>query len=183
MPETGRRSFVLGVLGAVGTLIGLGYAFVAERFMLPPPESASTLQKVGNSQDFQPGNVQLVVYSGDGGFPDGVYVVRLPSNNLIAAYDEHCAHLQCPVQWTQGTQTFNCPCHGSVYNIEGTNTAGPAPHPLNYHRVVEHNGEVWVGGLVAWGTAEWKAMALKLGAGGGWVPGTIPGTIRWSSKV
>lgn len=182
MPETGRRSFVLGVLGAVGTLITLGYAFVAERFMLPTPESASTLQKVGQSADWKPGDVKLVVYTHDGGFPDGVYVVRL-SGGQLAAYDEHCAHLQCPIQWTPANSTFNCPCHGSVYDINGTNTGGPAPHPLNYHRVVENSGEVWVGGIIAWGTPEWHAIAVKNGASGGWVPGTVPGTIRWSSKV
>ncbi len=183
MPETGRRSFVLGVLGAVGTLIALGYAFVAERFMLPPPESASTLQKVGTSQDFQPGDVKLVVYTGDGGFPDGVYMVRVPGSSALAAYDEHCAHLQCPVQWVAGTQTFDCPCHGSVYSIQGTNIAGPAPHPLNYHTVVEQNGEVYVGGIVPWGTPQWQALAVKWGTTGAWVPGAVPGTIRFSSKA
>lgn len=182
MPETGRRGFVLGVLGAVGTLIALGYAFVAERFMLPPPESASTLQKVGKSTDFAAGDVKLVVYTGDGGFPDGIYLVRLPGSNVLAAFDEHCAHLQCPVQWTAGTQTFDCPCHGSVYDIKGLNIGGPAPHPLNYHKVVETNGEVYVGGVVPWGTAEWKALAIQWGTGGSWVQGAIPGTIRRSSK-
>lgn len=182
MPETGRRNFVLGVLGAVGTLIALGYAFVAERFMLPPPESASMLQKVGSSTDWNPGDVKLVVYTGDAGFPDGVYVARLP-NGQMAAYDEHCAHLQCPVQWTEGTRTFDCPCHGSVYNIYGKNTGGPAPHPLNYHRIVEESGNVSIGGLIHYGTPEWHAIALQHGALGAWVPGTVPGTIRWSSKV
>lgn len=176
----------MGVLGVVGTLIALGYAFVAERFELPPPEAASTLQKVGTSSQWQPGDVQLAVYTGDAGFPDGVYVVRLMTGQM-AAYDEHCAHLQCPVQWTAGATpgsgTFNCPCHGSVYNFLGRNIAGPAPHPLNYHKVVEQGGEVWVGGIIPWGTREWHALALQHGALGGWVAGSVPGTLRWSSKA
>lgn len=178
MPETGRRNFALGVIGSIGTLIGLGYLVVAERFMLPPPESAAILQKAGTSADFPTNQVKLVTYTGEANFPDGVYVVRLDQG--LVAYDEHCAHLQCPVQWNQGTQTFNCPCHGSVYNIYGQNIGGPAPHPLDFHKVVEQNGEVWVGGIIPWGTAEWYAESRKLGLLGKWVPGPVPGTIRWS---
>ncbi len=181
VPESGRRGFIKGVMGAVGSLIALGYAFVAERFMLPPPAAAATLQKAGKSADFPTNTAKLVVYTGDGGFPDGVYIVRLAKG--LAAYDEHCAHLQCPVQWSQPTLTFNCPCHGSVYNVYGKNVGGPAPHPLNYHRIVEHSGEVYVGGIVPWGTPEWTKMAQAMGAVGKFVPGKTPGTIRWSTKV
>ncbi len=161
MPEASRRGFVKGLLASVGSLIAVGYAFLAERFMLPPPEATATMQKVGKSSDYLPHQAKLAVYTGDGGFPDGVYIVRLAKG--LIAYDEHCAHLQCPVQWSQATSTFNCPCHGSVYNVYGKNTAGPAPHPLNYHRIVEHKGEVWLGGIVPWGTAEWTKMAQATG--------------------
>ncbi len=175
---TGRRSFALSVIGTLGTLIGLGYLVVAERFMLPPPESSSGLQLVGNSSDFQTGAMKFFTYLGDAGFPDGVYVGRLTQG--LVAYDEHCAHLQCPVQWNAGIQEFLCPCHGSIYNIEGQRIGGPAPHPLNFHKVVEKNGKVYVGAIIQWGTAEWTAMAESLGLIGKWVPGTIPGTVQYS---
>ncbi len=181
MPDTGRRGFVIGVLSTVGGLLALGYAFVAERFMLPPPESASTMQKVGASGDFVAGQVKMVQYLGDGGFPDGVYVAR--TDKGLLALDEHCAHLQCPVQWTAGVREFLCPCHGSVYNQYGINVGGPAPHPLNFHKIVEDAGEVYIGGIVQWGTPEWTRMAQALGITGKWVAGSVPGTQRWSSKA
>jgi len=178
MAQTGRREFALGVIGAIGTVIGLGYLFVAERFMLPPPESAAVLQNVGSSAAFANGQVQLVTYTGEANFPAGVYVVRLDQG--LVAFDEHCAHLQCPVQWNQGSQEFLCPCHGSIYNLFGQNIGGPAPHPLDFHKIVEQAGSVFVGGIVPWGTPEWTSMATALGLIGKWVPGTVPGTVRWS---
>lgn len=181
VPETGRRNFVLGALGALGTLIALGYAFVAERFMLPPTESTSSLVKAGSTTDFPPNEPKLFIYTGSGGFPMGVYIVNF-GNNLIAAFDEHCAHLQCPVQWSDGAQQFLCPCHGSQYNLYGINVGGPAPHPLNFHKVLVNGSEVWIGGIVHWGTAEWTTIARSLGQVGKWVPGSIPGTVRWSSN-
>ncbi len=146
LPATGRRGFIYTVIATVGTVITAWYVFLAERFMLPPPPAQATWQKAGPSSDFQLNTPRLFVYTGDGGFPDGVYVVRLPSG--LRAYDVHCTHLQCTVQYTPATQTFNCPCHGSVYTLDsGRVIAGPAPRPLHRHYVRESGGYVYVGGF------------------------------------
>jgi cytochrome b6-f complex iron-sulfur subunit len=181
--ESGRRGFLTSVLSAVGAVIALGYLFIAERFMLPPPASSAHLVKAGTLDDFPPNEPTLFIYTGESGFPTGVYIVNF-GNGRVAAYDEHCAHLQCPVQWNAGAQQFLCPCHGSQYDIHGVNTGGPAPHPLDFHRVEIRNGnEVWIGGVIPWGTPEWNAMARALGIAGKWVPGPIPGTMRWSTNA
>jgi Rieske Fe-S protein len=180
--ERGRRGFLMSLLGAVGAIIGLGYLFVAERFMLPPPESAGAPQKAGTLDDFPLNQPTLFIYTGEAGFPLGVYITNLGQGKVLAL-DEHCAHLQCPVQWNSGAEQYLCPCHGSQYNIYGINVGGPAPHPLNFHKVEIRNGnEVWIGSFVAYGTAEWNQMAQSLGIVGKWVPGSIPGTMRWSTN-
>jgi len=50
---------------------------------------------------------------------DGIY-------GLVAV----CTHLGCTPNWFPGEGVFKCPCHGSVFNIEGEPIAGPAPEPL-----------------------------------------------------
>lgn len=148
VPETGRRGFLYGVLTTIGTLIAAWYVFLAERFMLPPPETNFTWQRVGKSSEFLLNQPKLVVYTGDGGFPDGVYVVRLPFG--MHAYDVHCTHLQCTVEYVPATQTFDCPCHGSVYTLDNARViAGPAPRPLHRHAVRERGGYVYVGRLIS----------------------------------
>ena len=60
------------------------------------------------------------------------------------AFSNNCTHLGCPINWVQGGQLFLCPCHGSVFNGDGTVAAGPAARPLvRYHvRVVGRNVQI-----------------------------------------
>ncbi|MBX5466337.1 MAG: ubiquinol-cytochrome c reductase iron-sulfur subunit [Firmicutes bacterium] len=55
-----------------------------------------------------------------------------------------CTHLGCHVDWVPSANQFHCPCHGSVYTIDGLNVSGPAPRPLGVFRWKLTNGEVWI---------------------------------------
>lgn len=146
MPEPGRRGFLYRLMASVGAVVTAWYVFLAERFMLPPPAAAAKWQRVGKSSDFPPMQPRLVTYTGDAGFPDGVYVVRLPQG--LRAYDVHCTHLQCTVEYYPGSQRFICPCHGSVFTLQNRVVGGPAPRGLHLHAVRERDGYVEVGGFI-----------------------------------
>ncbi len=57
-----------------------------------------------------------------GGEEDGV--------GLMALW-HRCVHLGCRVPECIPSQGFECPCHGSKYNIHGEYSAGPAPRNLD----------------------------------------------------
>ena len=49
----------------------------------------------------------------------------------LTALWQKCVHLGCRVPWCATSQGFECPCHGSKYNLVGEYEAGPAPRNLD----------------------------------------------------
>ncbi len=49
---------------------------------------------------------------------------------VVALYNV-CVHLGCLYQWQTSTTRFECPCHGSKYQKDGTYIEGPAPRSLD----------------------------------------------------
>ncbi len=45
--------------------------------------------------------------------------------------DTTCKHLGCEVHWNSAENTWDCPCHASRYNYDGTVIDGPALKPLD----------------------------------------------------
>jgi len=51
----------------------------------------------------------------------------------IRAVSSICTHLGCTVEAT--TEGFECPCHGSHYDLKGEVVSGPAPRKLAWYKV------------------------------------------------
>jgi menaquinol-cytochrome c reductase iron-sulfur subunit len=67
------------------------------------------------------------------------WVVKLPDNNVVA-YAPQCTHLGCAYHWDQRRTRFVCPCHNSVFSVDGKVQEGPAPRPLDrYQTRIEGN--------------------------------------------
>jgi cytochrome b6-f complex iron-sulfur subunit len=72
-------------------------------------------------------------YSADGFVAEG----------LMAIY-QRCAHLGCRVPFCQSSKWFECPCHGSKYNVAGEYELGPAPSGLQRFPVTIKSGSLYV---------------------------------------
>jgi Rieske Fe-S protein len=43
----------------------------------------------------------------------------------------NCSHLGCPIGLNADAKSFDCPCHGSRFHLDGTVLHGPAADPLS----------------------------------------------------
>lgn len=54
------------------------------------------------------------------------YAVYHDEKGNIHCFSAVCPHLGCIVRWNSGEKSWDCPCHGSRFNIEGQVLNGPA---------------------------------------------------------
>lgn len=51
-------------------------------------------------------------------------------DGALRAVSTRCTHLGCQVRWNAAERTWDCPCHGSRFGVEGEVLNGPAVRPL-----------------------------------------------------
>ena len=49
------------------------------------------------------------------------------------ALSQKCPHLGCRVPFCESSGRFECPCHGSVFDIAGEWITGPSPRGMDQH--------------------------------------------------
>ena len=80
----------------------------------------------------------------------GIWLVRTPDDieqhaGGFYALFTICTHLGCTPNYLSAENKFKCPCHGSGYRLTGVNFEGPAPRPLERHRVsLADDGQILV---------------------------------------
>lgn len=82
--------------------------------------------KLSKMEDFSlnPGEAKVIT---NGLNKIGVY---MDENKYYHLIDTTCTHLGCELQWNNGERTWDCPCHGSRFDIDGHIIEGPAIKPL-----------------------------------------------------
>jgi cytochrome b6-f complex iron-sulfur subunit len=76
-------------------------------------------------------------------FLNGRFYVTQYQGGLRALYQK-CPHLGCRVPFCDTAQQFQCPCHGSIYNVIGEYLGGPTPRGLDRFPIRIQDGRVLV---------------------------------------
>ena len=77
-------------------------------------------------------------------FAEGQFWLASSGSQVVALYQK-CPHLGCKVPFVPATNRFECPCHGSKYNVLGEYIEGPAPRGMDRFLVkVDSHDEVFV---------------------------------------
>lgn len=59
----------------------------------------------------------------------GVYLIK--DDEGLFAFKGECPHLGCRFRWIENQNIFECPCHGSQFESDGSYISGPARKPLD----------------------------------------------------
>ena len=150
--STSRRGFYSVFINGLGALIGAGLAVPAALYLLVKPRMKKTSDWVdaADLNTLQIGQPQEVVFRRsrvDGWRVENekstAWVVRMNAQDVVA-YSPSCTHLGCAYHWDAQTKEFLCPCHTSIFSIDGKVLSGPAPRPLDRYLTRIDNGKLLI---------------------------------------
>ena len=67
------------------------------------------------------------------------------ADGQVLAFGPQCTHLGCAYHWDGGRNAFLCPCHSSVFAVDGRVVSGPAPRPLDRYETRIHGSRLLIG--------------------------------------
>ncbi|HEX6507938.1 MAG TPA: ubiquinol-cytochrome c reductase iron-sulfur subunit [Chloroflexota bacterium] len=150
--KMGRDTFMklsIAGIGAVGALVaGIPIIGVIASPLVNQPKDV--WRDAGAVDDFTIGDTVGVTIKYNQGIAQSwsgttqyttAWVMRRGPDDFVA-FVNYCTHLGCGVAWIPGAHIYLCPCHGSVYNGDGTVAGGPAPRPLYKYEVRIRKGRV-----------------------------------------
>jgi menaquinol-cytochrome c reductase iron-sulfur subunit len=150
--KTGRRTFLKWLIGAVAALNGLviGLPFVKTVIGGKKKKEETKWAKVVEINSIPKGKPTDVRFE----YPESdayihrevihsVWVIK-HSDSDLTVFSPICPHLGCHYTWNKNTHHFECPCHASVFSINGKVLGGPAPRPLDTLPKKIENGTLYV---------------------------------------
>jgi menaquinol-cytochrome c reductase iron-sulfur subunit len=137
--STTRRTFLKLLIGIITLFIGLilGIPFIQALIVSKFKKAKLAWYKVAEVDSLpvgQPVRLNFFARNEDAYLHEtavhSIWAVK-HSASEVTIYSPICTHLGCYYNWDQGTGHFECPCHGSVFSIDGKVLGGPAPRPLD----------------------------------------------------
>ncbi len=126
-PLTRREFLNYAWLASLGFVFAVGFGGAAYFFSFPRFKAGEFggVFPLGAAGDVLPKPNDPPVHN-----QDGKFWLSNVNGAIVALYDV-CVHLGCLYQWQPVTGRFECPCHGSKYQRDGTYIEGPAPRSLD----------------------------------------------------
>jgi len=156
LPKDGtRRAFHLAVIYAFGAMVSFLVAIPTVLYLLVPGRQRKTSNFIDAGDVSQLATGAPVEMSFQENRLDGwklitekktAWVVKEP-NNRIVAFGPQCTHLGCAYHFENSQNQFVCPCHNSVFSIDGKVVSGPAPRPLDRYETRLQNSQLEIGQL------------------------------------
>ena len=76
------------------------------------------------NHNFYPNNVSIIKKNGN------IYGVYIDDNNKKNIVNNKCPHMGCNLIFNNKEKTWDCPCHGSRFNVDGKIIEGPSKYSI-----------------------------------------------------
>ena len=150
-----RRKFYAAAIYVLNALMGIAVTIPAIAYLLVPSRKRQQDQWVeaGDIATLAPNSP--VEMSFRKSRVDGwrtisekttAWVVKKPDGGLVA-FGPQCTHLGCAYHWDEKQNQFVCPCHTTLFSIDGKVISGPAPRPLDRYAIQLDGTKLKVGDL------------------------------------
>lgn len=80
------------------------------------------LEQAMHHEDLKPGQGKVLA--------DKRVALYRDEQGELHALSSICTHEECGVEWNKDEKSWDCPCHGSRFTVEGHVINGPAVEPL-----------------------------------------------------
>jgi Rieske Fe-S protein len=84
-----------------------------------------SVDKIASLVELNNDEARIVKYEGD------TYAMYKDQGGVLHAISSNCSHINCTIAWNRAEKTWDCPCHGSRFNINGKVLTGPAVRDLD----------------------------------------------------
>ncbi len=147
-----RRNFMIRTIIGIGTFIGAAIAVPLGGFGILPAlrKKEPGWSDAGTAADLMTNEPEerrffQTVTSGwqEERVERTVWLVK-KNEGSVTAFSPNCPHLGCGYRWFSQDRQFKCPCHASLFNIDGKVISGPAPRALDSLSAKIENGKVMV---------------------------------------
>ena len=156
LPDTeraSRRRFLVGAIYGLWALISAALGVPALIYLLFPPKARKNEEwiEVGDVTRIAPNTPVEMTFRRNR--VDGWRVISEKSTawvvkdaaNHVTAFGPQCTHLGCAYHWDDAKSEFLCPCHNSLFGIDGKVVSGPAPRPLDRYDVKVEGSKLLLG--------------------------------------
>jgi menaquinol-cytochrome c reductase iron-sulfur subunit len=150
-----RRRFFVGAIYGIWAVIAAALGLPALVYLLFPPQARKEAEwtLAGDVTRLAPNAPVEMAFRRNR--VDGwkivsekgtAWVVKHAGNSVVA-FGPQCTHLGCAYHWEESRNQFLCPCHNSLFSLDGTVISGPARRPLDRYETRIEGTQLLLGRL------------------------------------
>lgn len=113
--DPGRIKPIAGFSNFVHEQASVAFDFIKDKLFI---------EKISSLSEVKEGGATVIKYEGES------YAIYKEVGGKLHLLKSTCPHARCEVRWNSAEITWDCPCHGSRFNVNGKILNGPAVKDL-----------------------------------------------------